>query len=48
MLKKGGLVLITKKGGYSIIAKKGGTPNPKSIAEKTFDNQYKQKSPLEK
>ena len=48
MLKKGGLVLITKKGGYSMIAKKGGTPNPKSVAEKIFDNTYKQKSPLEK
>lgn len=48
MLKKGGLVLMTKKTNYTMIGKKGGTTHPKSIAEKSFDNQYKQKSPLEK
>jgi hypothetical protein len=48
MLKKGGLVLITKKAGHSMIAKKGGMTHTKSVAEKTFDNHYKQKSPLEK
>jgi hypothetical protein len=48
MLKKGGLVLITKKGGHSMIGKKGSMTHPKSIVEKSFDNQYKQKSPLEK
>jgi hypothetical protein len=46
MLKKGGLVLIAKKSGHSMIGKKGGMT--KSVIEKSFDNQYKQKSPLEK
>lgn len=48
MLKKGGLVLITKKGGHSMIGKKGGMTHSKGAIEKAFDNQYKQKSPLEK
>jgi hypothetical protein len=46
MLKKGGIVLITKKGGNTMIGKKGG--NVKSVEKKQFDNQYNQKSPLEK
>jgi hypothetical protein len=46
MLKKGGLVLITKKGGNTMIGKKGGSS--KSVEQKQFDNQYNQKSPLEK
>jgi hypothetical protein len=48
MLKKGGLVLMTKKSAHSMIGKKGGMTNAKSVVEKSFDNQYKQKSPLEK
>jgi hypothetical protein len=46
MLKKGGKVLILKKGGYSMIGKKGGSM--KGVEEKQFNNQYNQKSPLEK
>jgi len=46
MLKKGGKVLILKKGGYSMIGKKGSSQH--SVEQKQFNNQYNQKSPLEK
>jgi hypothetical protein len=46
LAKKGGQVLIAKKAGHTMIGKKGGSM--KSVEQKQFDNQYKQKSPLEK
>ena len=48
MLKKGGLVLIGKKSSNTMIGKKGGMTHTKSAEQKQMDNQYKQKSPLEK
>jgi hypothetical protein len=46
LARKGGKVLIAKKAGFTMIGKKGGSS--KSVEEKQFNNQYNQKSPLEK
>jgi hypothetical protein len=46
MLKKTNAILIGKKSGSNFIGKKGGSI--KSVIEKSFNNQYNQKSPLER
>jgi len=46
LARKGGQVLILKKAGHTMIGKKGGSV--KAVEEKQFNNQYNQKSPLEK
>lgn len=46
MLKKTNFVVIGKKSGRIMIGKKAG--DEKKIVEKSFDNMYKQKSPMEK
>jgi len=46
LAKKGGKVLIVKKAGHSMIGKKSSSHH--SVEQKQFNNQYNQKSPLEK
>jgi len=46
LARKGGQVVILKKAGHTMIGKKGGSS--KSVEQKQFNNQYNQKSPLEK
>jgi hypothetical protein len=46
MLKKTNLVIIGKKSANHMIGKKGG--HVKSVIQKQMDNQYNQRSPLEK
>ena len=47
MLKKTNFVMIGKKSSNAMIGKKSGT-SMKSLIEKQMNNQYKQKSPLER
>jgi len=46
LLKKTNAIIIGKKSANSMLGKKGGSH--KSAVEKSFNNQYNQKSPLEK
>ena len=46
MLKKTNLIIIGKKSANNMIGKKGGYH--KSVMEKQMNNQYNQRSPLEK
>jgi hypothetical protein len=47
MLKKSNMIIIGKKSANHMLGKKGGGSH-KSAIEKSFQNQYNQKSPLEK
>jgi len=46
LLKKTNAIIIGKKSNNNMLGKKGGFH--KSVVEKSFNNQYNQKSPLEK
>jgi hypothetical protein len=47
LLKKTNAIIIGKKSAHSMLGKKS-SGSHKSAVEKSFNNQYNQKSPLEK
>lgn len=48
LLKKTNMVILGKKSSHNIIGKKSSSGSHKNAVEKSFNNMYNMKSPLEK